>query len=207
MLVPDITHLTIRDRISVKEYNSRGQSLQSITRSLGTNAYSDSAGLLIRSRPFPVEESAVIAIILKSLRRKNIELGETLRDWYEIEFVHDPFPIWTSAKPWTKDTQVKNSGEVYIAIRDVPIGIAITNTSYWAESSGIKAWVYTYPYEDSLIESIPWFDVGEKVEVIYDVEKWWLKKTVTRVQTGEDENIVCSLYWNAEERRAMSVYR
>jgi hypothetical protein len=211
MLIPGIDIIGERDRISAREYNRRGKTIQTLTRSAGTLALSDSSGLHIRRSAVVGEFAPVFAYIIQTLRRENIETGDTLRNWYEIDFVSNLIPEHDSTKSYSKDTKVKDNGQVYNAFRDVPTGIAISNTSYWEESSSTKA--YVFGYDEDLIEGDNWIPVGVKVEVIYDEGEWRILETVQRIQYGTGENIKCSLYVVEElvdgrmQTRLASVYR
>ena len=60
--------------------------------------------------------------------------GETIRINDQEVAVSTP-DTWSSAVTYAKDDIVQNTSALYIAIRDVPAGTAITNTTYWQLSS------------------------------------------------------------------------
>lgn len=62
-----------------------------------------------------------------------------------------------------------------------------TNTTFWkCLGAGLDAWISGYASEN-LLETIPWFQVDDVVEVEYHSGKWWIKKTVIRVEITKFE--------------------
>jgi len=81
-----------------------------------------------------------------------------------------------------------------------------TNTTFWKElGAGLDAWVSGYAGEN-LLETLPWFQIDDIVEVEYHSGKWWIKETATKVEVVEDDEIHCSLAWNETDERAMGVF-
>lgn len=93
--------------------------------------------------------------------------------------------------------------------------ITILNGAYKDEE--VDAWVLGY--SGSLLEAIPWFQVGDVVEVVKDAlfsdtggREWFIIETVIRVEEAGEDNedgsptILSSISWNAEENRAMAVF-
>ena len=170
----------------------------------------------------------IYARIIQTLRRADVEAGITAIDYYEIELLDYAVEEWSDAAGITfeKDTIYKYvpDNKLYrckITHTNPPALPPNTTPSHWEETSHEKAWVFGY--SEDLLEAVPWFQPGDIVEVVLyndprwawgtaDEREWWILETVTRVQTGEGENIRCSLYWLQEvdgvtEARLASVYR
>jgi len=75
-----------------------------------------------------------------------------------------------------------------------------------------------FGYSGDLIETIPWLQPDDIVEVVaYDdsrfpLQTWWILETVIRIEEieevgeGEEPIIHSSLAWNSGDNRAISVY-
>ena len=93
------------------------------------------------------------------------------------------------------------------------------NPTYWI-CVALDAGVLGYDYDDDtgLLGAVPWFQVDDIVEVVeladYDEdgaevagsERWRICETAVRVEDHVDDQMSCSLSWNAATMRAMAVF-
>ena len=163
------------------------------------------------------------ARIVQTLRRadESVSPPVTAIDWYEIELLN------AAIEEWSPDHGVYYEDDIrkYTVAGDTKIYKCIlehvshpskspTNTSFWEVTTSIKAWVFGY--SGDLLETVPWFQAGDIVEIInYDDSRWqdrewWILETVIRVEetvgSGEGAELYCSITWNEDENRAMAVF-
>ena len=82
------------------------------------------------------------------------------------------------------------------------------------------AYVLGYPISKSLLQTIPWFQVGDTIEVVeesdYDsdtgneisnTKKWRIIQTVIKVEELDAGVPYYSINWNQNETRAMAVFK
>jgi hypothetical protein len=79
------------------------------------------------------------------------------------------------------------------------------NPTYW-EICSLDAYILGYPYTD-LLGTVPWFEVDAEVEVVVRESVYYIHATVIRCEEVDDDEIFTSIQWNADEKRAMAVYR
>jgi hypothetical protein len=86
-----------------------------------------------------VNQSRVYGVTVSNIANPTFNDGESLRiNNYEVSV-----PIWTSATTWTVGSYVSNSNLIYVALQSVPVGVAISNTDYWVESTWNLAWIHS----------------------------------------------------------------
>jgi hypothetical protein len=167
----------------------------------------------------------IYARIVQTLRRadNSVSPAVTAIDYYEIELLDFSIEQWSATHGvyYVGDKvkyTVDNVAKIYEAKREHPSSSSLPPTvvSHWQETTYNKAWVFGY--SGDLLESAPWFQPNDIVEVInyedgrWPEREWWIMETVVRVQAGEGEDIRCSLYWLQEvdgetEARLASVWR
>jgi len=168
---------------------------------------------------------SIKARIVQTLRRADETASPpiTAINWYEIELLNAAIEEWSpehgvyyedDVRKYTANRETK----LYKCIRehDSDISKPPTNTTFWEETTQIKAWVFGY--SGDLLETAPWFQTDDIVEVMkynddrWPEREWWILETVTRIQAGSGEDVRCSLYWmqvvgGEIEARLASVYR
>ena len=177
-----------------------------------------------RSRPGGGGINKVYARIVQTLRRadQSVTPAVTAIDYYEIELLEYAIEQWSATHGvyYVGDKvkyTVDNVAKIFECKLEHPSSLAKspTNTTYWQETSYKKAWVFGY--SGDLLETIPWFQPDDIVEVVnyedgrWSDREWWILETVIRVEEeGVDENgdpiIECSITWDAEDNRAKAVY-
>ena len=157
----------------------------------------------------------IYARIVQTLRRADAAADPpvTAIDYYEIELLDYGVQTWsaTYGTYYVDDVRKYTSGSttlIYKCIREHPSSTSKspTNTTYWEEAENTKAWVFGY--SGDLLETIPWFQPDDIVEVIkyedsrWTDREWWIIETVVRVEDGSN----CSVMWNDAKNRAMAVF-
>ncbi len=83
-----------------------------------------------------VNQSRVYGVITSLVANPSFTAGETLRvNDYEVQVA-----TWTSAEAWTLGDYVADGVDIYRAIQNVPVGVAIGNTAYWGSDTWVSAW-------------------------------------------------------------------
>jgi hypothetical protein len=86
-----------------------------------------------------VNQSRVYGVTTSTVANPTFTSGQSLRvNDYDVAV-----PTWTSAITWTLGQYVANGSAIYRALQNVPVGVAIGNTTYWTTDTWINAWVYT----------------------------------------------------------------
>ena len=204
-----------KDRLPASEWNKAVDRLEALLRSNLGLGFASSGGLSFRRVPIPSLGSvAAYARIVQTLQREDVELGHDKINWYEIELLSLKMQEWASNHGvYYIRNLVKYQSKIYECKieHNASVSFPPTVTSHWKEATNTKAWVFGY--SGDLIEGDHWLQVDDIVEVIrYADPRWpdrnyWIMESVQRIQEGSGENIVCSLYWNEIDGRAMSVYR
>jgi len=204
-----------KDRLPAAEWNKLTERMELLLRSHPQLAFASSGGLSFRRQPIPADASATHATIVSTLQRADTTVDPPLeeRDYYEIQIVGANIEDWSeNYGTYPKDMIVKHASKLWVckvehtarSTREPGL-----NSTYWEESEYTQAWVWGY--SGSLLEAVPWIQVGEYVEVInYQVpgqtgRDWWiLNHTPTRVQDGTDYSIM----WddNGSKSRAKAVF-
>lgn len=210
-----------------KSYVLSGEDRRRVERSVQqTERHISRDRLRKRSRPGGGGTNKVYARIVQTLRRadQSVTPAVTAIDYYEIELLDFSVEQWSATHgvyyvgdkvKYTVDSvakifEVKEGREHVSSLSRPP-----TNTTYWQETTYNKAWVFGY--SGDLLQTIPWFQPDDIVEVINYIDsrwpdrEWWILETVIRVEEeGVDEDgdpiIICSMTWDAEKNRAKAVY-
>lgn len=181
----------------------------------------------LRKRNHPAGgTNKIFARIVSTLRRADPAADPpiTAQDYYEIELLRYTVEQWSATHGvYYVGDKVKYTVEgvvrIYECIFEHASSSALPPTvaSHWEESSYKKAWVFGY--SGDLLQSAPWFQVNDIVEVIkytddrWSDREWWILETVVRIEEGEGEDKIASLYWLQEDEdgnivgRLASVYR
>ena len=214
--------------MSARDLNAVREDLGKMLRSLVAGGIIDSTGILTRRKPSrPAGATKKFARIVHTLQRADDENNITVRNWYEVELLQYAVQVWSATHgtyyenelvKFTYDgtTLIYRSKIEHVASAALaPVVDGNVVSSHWEESTQTKAWVFGY--SGDLIETIPWLQPDDIVEVVaYDDDRfedrtWWILETVVRVEeieeVGSGEPVVhSSLAWNADENRAISVY-
>jgi hypothetical protein len=84
-----------------------------------------------------VNQSRVYGVTVSTIANPTFVDGESLRiNNYDISV-----PVWTNTTVWALGSYVSDSSTIYRAVQAVPVGISISNASYWAASTWNLAWV------------------------------------------------------------------
>jgi len=220
------------DFIPKSDMNRVRDDLSKLNTSLPSECFVSGDGILTRTRRGRASANLKKARIVKTLQRADPTASPALneRAYYVIELVGSEIPDWSSTAPgYFEGDEVKyppasDDYKVYTCTQDIPANmvssIIPTSTSHWAESadSEIKAGVFGY-YE-TLLGTAPWFQVDSVHTVLsYDDPNhpedwtWWLLRTVSKIEEGEGEDKIASLYWRQLDEngnivgRLCSVYR
>ena len=157
-------------------------------------------------------ESRRYATVTRSLRRPDPTTAPPTEAWscYKIKLASEAaFAAWSASHGLYEsgDKAIWTDGLDYICLTDHTASEAKSpaNPSYWSVYSP-DAYILGYPYTD-LIGTVPWFEVGADVEVVVRDSIYYIHGTVSRCEEIDDDELFTSIQWNAEEKRAMAVYR
>jgi len=187
----------------------------------------------------------VLAKITQSLQREDLNADPMVLevDHYHIDFLSggEDFPEWaidmeieydmivqvtTPAVPPDTPATIAFYKSKQTATYTSTIETQPPNTSYWEDTQGEDAYVLGYSPFQSLVETIPWYQVNDIVEVVqrslYKFEldpeeltndivgnslRWYIVGTATRVEDNSSGERNYSLTWNVEQKRAMAVFK
>ncbi|MHA2120020.1 MAG: hypothetical protein ACW990_02320 [Promethearchaeota archaeon] len=205
------------------DLNSVRRNVKKLCHSLAVEGIIGSDGLAIRQRRIRSAVAIKKARIIATLQREDHLLGLPEIDYYTIEL------IGSEIADWDENHGIYFEGDVvkdidnsvtksYVCEIEHEASLALkpsSTPSHWTATSNLEALVFGY--SGDLLETIPWFQPNDIVNVIYYedprfTQTWWILETVIRVEEeGVDEItgdpiIICSMTWDAEDNRAKAVY-
>lgn len=211
----------VGNHLAVWDLNNVRRTLKKLAHSLPSDGIVGHNGVVTRRRGDRRGVSIKKARIISTLQREDHLLGLSAVDYYTIEVLGAELADWLATHGiYYKGDVVKHEVDLviksYVSLVEHLASAALPppTPSHWEETSILQALVFGY--SGNLLETIPWFQPGDIVYVIYYEDErftqtWWIIETVTRVEEeGEDENgdpiIICSMTWDAKANRAKAVY-
>ena len=217
----DFHHYEKGDWPLAKDLNNVRENVRKLSHSLAIQGIIGADGITIRSRRSRAAVLIKKARIIATLQREDQLLGLPEIGYYTIEILGEGIADWDEnhgiyyvgdVVKHTVDSITKS----YICGIEHLASLAFEppTPSHWTVTSNSEALVFGY--SGDLLETIPWFQPNDIVQVIYYEDprftrNWWIMETVTRVEEeGVDENndpiTICSITWDAEVSRAKAVY-
>ena len=156
-------------------------------------------------------DSSIFAQVTQTLQRADVLADPPVeeRRKYRIRLSEEAVEDWAAGVSYEVGTVVKILAEGEYAYFECLVAhtsnnddATTANTGLWEPvEDDIEAGVLGFT--GNLLETIPWFQVGDLVEVVSKNSEWLIKGTVTR--TEKDGKY--SLVWDQDKKRAMAVFK
>ena len=113
-------------------------------------------------------QARVYGVITTNVANPTLTPGDYLNiDTFLIPVVAPE--TWSSGSAWAAGTYVTSSGNIYRAVRNVPVGVAITTTSYWRASGWVE--MYAAQITASTLPNVIATPVADSVHIADGINK------------------------------------